>query len=343
MRVNLPVSGREQLLPTGTTLVSVTDLKGRITYCNPTFVQVCGYSREELLGQPHNIVRHPDMPAEAFRDMWHSIAAGRPWTGVVKNRSKNGDHYWVRANVTPMKKGSDVVGYLSVRTAPGRDEVQAAEQLYATMRDEAQRGRLVHVLARGRVLRRDLRGRLLGLLAMGQTARIAVLLLCTATWPAAAVTLLGAWGWLAVPLVLALGGYILRRVTFGALGTVLADANRLAAGDLSRPIATGAPGFVGELQNALAQLSVNLRSLIVDTRAEIDNVRQSAREIASGRYPLTRALYLYVNRKPDRELSALPAAFLEYALSAQGQRLLPSAGFVALGDDELAAQREALR
>ena len=72
-------------------------------------------------------------------------------------------------------------------------------------------------------------------------------------------------------------------------------------------------------------------------------VAPDAREIASGRYPLTRALYLYVNRKPDRELSALPAAFLEYALSAQGQRLLPSTGFVALGDDELAAQREALR
>ena len=89
MRVNLPVTGREQLLPTGTTLVSVTDLKGRITYCNPTFVQVCGYSREELLGQPHNLIRHPDMPQEAFRDMWNTIQDKLPWTGLVKNRRKN--------------------------------------------------------------------------------------------------------------------------------------------------------------------------------------------------------------------------------------------------------------
>lgn len=287
MKINLPVTQHEQLLPAGTTLVSVTDLKGRITYCNATFVQVCGYTREELLGQPHNIVRHPDMPAEAFRDMWKSVAEGRPWSGVVKNRSKNGDHYWVRANVTPMKKGQDIVGYLSVRTAPERSEIEAAGALYATMQAEAQTGRLVHVLERGRVHRRDLRGRALNLLALDQPARIAWLMICTATLPAAAVALAGAWGWAAMPLVLAAGGYMLRRVTFGALGAVLADANRLAAGDLSRPIAVGAPGFVGELQSSLAQLSVNLRSIIVDTRAEIANVRQSSREIASGNLSLS--------------------------------------------------------
>ena len=287
MRINLPVTGREQPLPAGTALVSVTDLKGRITYGNPSFVQVSGYTLDELLGQPHNIVRHPDMPAEAFRDMWQCVAAGRPWTGIVKNRSRNGDHYWVRANVTPMKRGADIVGYLSVRTAPERGDVEAAERLYQTMRAEAMNGRLVHVLDRGRVRRRGVRGRLAGLLALDQPARIALLMLCTATGPAAAVTLAGAWGWATVPLVLAVGAHVLRRVTFGALGGVLADANRLAAGDLSRPIATGAPRFVGELQNSLAQLSVNLRSIIVDTRAEIANVRQSAREIASGNLSLS--------------------------------------------------------
>ena len=102
MRVNLPVSQQEFQFPADKTLVSVTDLKGRITYCNADFVAVSGYSAAELLGQPHNILRHPDMPEEAFRDMWATIEARQPWTGVVKNRRKNGDHYWVRANAMPL-------------------------------------------------------------------------------------------------------------------------------------------------------------------------------------------------------------------------------------------------
>jgi aerotaxis receptor len=93
MRTNLPVSQHAFAFPPDQTLVSVTDLKGRITYCNLAFVAVSGYSKAELLGQSHNIVRHPDMPAEAFRDMWDTIQSGRPWTGLVKNRRKNGDHY----------------------------------------------------------------------------------------------------------------------------------------------------------------------------------------------------------------------------------------------------------
>jgi aerotaxis receptor len=142
MRKNLPVTGRDHALPPGLTLVSVTDLKGRIVFCNPTFVTVSGFSHAELMGQAHNLVRHPDMPEEAFRDMWATLQEGRPWTAVVKNRRKDGDHYWVRANATPMKAGDRVVGYLSVRTVPAsKDEVAQAEGLYARMRDEAAAGR----------------------------------------------------------------------------------------------------------------------------------------------------------------------------------------------------------
>ncbi|MCR1770882.1 PAS domain-containing protein, partial [Burkholderia glumae] len=83
-------------------LVSATDLSSRIEYCNPAFVEVSGFSREELIGQPHNLIRHPSMPPQAFEDMWATIKAGRSWTALVKNRRKNGDHYWVRANVTPI-------------------------------------------------------------------------------------------------------------------------------------------------------------------------------------------------------------------------------------------------
>ena len=127
MRKNLPVTNQERLLGEGDTLVSTTDLKGRITYCNPAFIAISGFAEDELIGKAHNIVRHPDMPEAAFADMWRTIEAGRPWTALVKNRCKNGDHYWVRANATPMVEAGRVTGYMSVRTRPGRDEVQAAE------------------------------------------------------------------------------------------------------------------------------------------------------------------------------------------------------------------------
>ncbi|TXD80238.1 PAS domain-containing protein, partial [Mitsuaria sp. TWR114] len=102
MRTNLPVTQREFPFPEGRALVSTTDLKGRILHCNDVFVAVSGFSREELIGRPHNLIRHPDMPAEAFRDLWATVRAGRPWSGLVKNRRKDGDHYWVMANVTPL-------------------------------------------------------------------------------------------------------------------------------------------------------------------------------------------------------------------------------------------------
>ncbi|WP_322997044.1 PAS domain-containing protein [Castellaniella sp.] len=98
-----------------------TDLKGRITYCNQDFIDVSGYTEAELIGQPHNILRHPDMPEEAFRDFWATIQSDRIWSALIKNRRKNGDSYWVRANATPMRNGDKVVGYLSVRTLPDSD------------------------------------------------------------------------------------------------------------------------------------------------------------------------------------------------------------------------------
>jgi len=94
MRKNLPVYQNSYSFPADRTLVSVTDLKGRITYCNNAFVEVSGFQKSELIGQPHNIVRHPDMPEEAFRDMWSTISSRQPWSGMVKNRRKNGNDGW---------------------------------------------------------------------------------------------------------------------------------------------------------------------------------------------------------------------------------------------------------
>ncbi|MCB1997055.1 MAG: PAS domain-containing protein, partial [Rhodoferax sp.] len=130
MRRNLPVTSQEYPLRDGMTIVSRTDLKGRITYVNEDFIEAAGFTLDELIGQPHNMVRHPDMPEEAFADMWKTLQAGRPWTGLVKNRRKNGDHYWVVANATPVLEGGRAVGYMSVRTRPTREQVAAAEAAY---------------------------------------------------------------------------------------------------------------------------------------------------------------------------------------------------------------------
>ncbi|MBY0234325.1 MAG: PAS domain-containing protein [Burkholderiaceae bacterium] len=135
MRSNLPVTQQEYLLREGMTIVSRTDLKGKITYINDDFLEASGFAEAELIGQPHNIVRHPDMPEEAFADMWATLKAGRPWTGLVKNRCKNGDFYWVVANATPLKEGETVVGYLSVRTRPSREQVAAADGLYRLFKE----------------------------------------------------------------------------------------------------------------------------------------------------------------------------------------------------------------
>ena len=153
MRKNLPVTQNEVRMKEGGRLITTTNLKGVITYCNDEFVAISGFSRDELEGQAHNIIRHPDMPPPVFKGMWDTIAAGKPWMGVVKNRAKNGDHYWVSAYVTPIWEGREMVGYESVRTAPTRDQVQRAERLYKQLSTgsapDTGRGRLVSALKSG--------------------------------------------------------------------------------------------------------------------------------------------------------------------------------------------------
>lgn len=130
MRTNLPITEREVFYDPNMTLFSTTDTKGRITYANNAFIELSGYTKDELMGQPHNIMRHPDMPEEAFLDLWNTLKRGSSWTGVIKNRCKNGDHYWVRANVTPVERAGKLIGYLSVRVKPTNEEVSIAKELY---------------------------------------------------------------------------------------------------------------------------------------------------------------------------------------------------------------------
>lgn len=145
MRNNQPVTQREYVLNDESVLISRSDLKGRVTFANSTFVEVSGYTRDELLGAPHNLLRHPDMPESAYADFWKTIQSGGTWQGIVKNRRKNGDYYWVSATVAPLKDGDRVVGYTSVRRKVSPEVVAQAAPVYAEMREKgsARRFRLV--------------------------------------------------------------------------------------------------------------------------------------------------------------------------------------------------------
>ncbi len=136
MKINMPVTQNEHHYPKGKVLVSRTDLKGIITYANDAFVELSGYGREDLMGKNHNVVRHPDMPPEAFADLWVTVKDGHPWHGVVKNRCKNGDHYWVDALVVPIYNQGRLDGYMSVRKEPARQQVDAVESLYRNIREK---------------------------------------------------------------------------------------------------------------------------------------------------------------------------------------------------------------
>ena len=135
MKINTPVTQHEVFLQPGKPIVSKTDLKGSISYVNQSFIDVSGFSREELIGKNHNLVRHPDMPPEAFSWLWDTLKQGLSWRGLVKNRCKNGDFYWVEAYVTPLRENGRTTGYMSVRNAPARGEVKACDELYSNIRN----------------------------------------------------------------------------------------------------------------------------------------------------------------------------------------------------------------
>lgn len=130
MKINQPVTNNEQTMKDGAILASRTDLKGIITYANKAFIEISGFSKEELIGKNHNIVRHPDMPPEAFEDLWDAVKQSKPWVGLVKNRCKNGDFYWIKATVSPVMENGHVIEYMSVRTKPSRQQIAEAETLY---------------------------------------------------------------------------------------------------------------------------------------------------------------------------------------------------------------------
>jgi len=298
MRNNQPVTGREYKLDSHHYLVSRTDLRGNITYANPAFIEVSGYSGEELLGQPQNIVRHPDMPRECFANLWSTIKSGDTWVGLVKNRRKNGDHYWVLAHVAPIVENGAIKGYVSMRTQARRDAIAAAEEAYKTLRS----GKGEHLyLHRGEVRQRGLWAKLrrfnVHSLASGSNflAALAALVLVALagtgiyntsqldTSPARDTALVSQWLLLGGGLLaLASFAWWVRRSLFEPLSRAMAFTRQVAAGNLAvRPPPAGRDE-VGQLMTSLDVMRKSLVNIIGDVNDRVAIVTPAARDIADG-------------------------------------------------------------
>ncbi|WP_338770708.1 methyl-accepting chemotaxis protein [Massilia sp. METH4] len=291
MRINLPVTGNEVFLEEGKTIVSTTDLQGNITYANPYFVSISGFTEEELIGAPQNILRHPDMPAEAFADMWRAIRRGYPWTGMVKNRCKNGDYYWVLANITPVIENGQPVGYMSVRTKPSRDMVAQAAAAYAAFKDGKAHGRRIQrgkVVADGPLhrLAARLRPSLATRLVLAGALPAAVLAACAASLFGSGSNALATLAVLAALAALYLG-WSLHGAVVAPLRSATGLARQMAGGDLTASFAASRDNEAGELLAALRQMSINLRSIIGDVRSNFAHIERATNEIAAGNMDLS--------------------------------------------------------
>jgi PAS domain S-box-containing protein len=320
MRINTPVTQDEYVLAEGETIVSRTDLKGRITYVNQDFIRASGFTEQELLGQPHNILRHPDMPPEAFADMWATLQAGQPWSGLVKNRRKNGDFYWVVANATPVAEGDQVVGYMSVRTRPTREQIASAAQLYQRMRADQNHG---VVLRQGRVFTSGMAKTLdslgSGLDRLGLGGKAATLALGLAGSGA----LLG-WSLAAAPLPLsALAGALVAGLSVAGWRTVRRVTRTLAVSTRHLE-AYGQGRFDGLItpdgQDQLAHLLMSLKRVQTRLGFEYSDARRTAVEASRVRQALNEAAtptriadangtIIFINRALDRILRRDLAAF----------------------------------
>ena len=298
MRLNMPVTQKETILNEGMTIVSTTDLQGNINYANQYFIEISGFSESELLGTPQNILRHPDMPAEAFADLWRTIQSGMPWTGMVKNRCKNGDYYWVLANITPVIENGRPVGYMSVRTKPTREQVDEAAALYQGFKDGNQAKLAIR---NGKVVGQGLGAKLKALsqpsLSQGMAVNaiffcVSMAILAGAVWTIDSDTHAATRCWLialaamASVIMLVFWAYLHNSVV-QPLSEAVMVARKMAGGDLTGVIDKVRDDDMGQLMAALRQTNINLHSIIGDVRANFEDIRVTTAEIATGNMDLS--------------------------------------------------------
>jgi aerotaxis receptor len=274
MKSNLPVTQTEVVFPKGRYIVSRTDLKGMITYVNETFVTVSGFARDELVGKNHNIVRHPDMLPGAFAWLWDTIKEGRPWRGVVKNRCKSGDFYWVDALVVPVLKNNAVIGYMSVRTEPSRQQIAAAEDLYARLKAGT-----ASIPKTAFVKRISLKAKLNGLVFFmlgvqiigGVVDQFAGSLGFS---PAVATWLLPAFGVAGIAASVAL--LLTQNNMLAAMSRIIGRLDNVAQGELTDEIPLGREDELGKLNNALLTMQTHLKAMLAEFSEAADLMAENA-------------------------------------------------------------------
>ncbi|MGG5835542.1 MULTISPECIES: methyl-accepting chemotaxis protein [Enterobacteriaceae] len=271
------VTQNEYPLNDDTTLMSTTDLHSHMTHTNDTFVQVSGYQLHELLGQPHNLVRHPDMPKAAFADMWYTLKQGEPWSGIVKNRRKNGDHYWVRANAVPMVRGGEVTGYMSIRTRATREEIAAVEPLYKALNE----GRCSKRIDKGLVVRKGWLGKL-----PAMPLRWRVRCVMAGLFAVLAATLVashaGVLALAASALVIMVGTMVFEQQIVRPVENVARQALKVATGERNSVEHLNRSDELGLTLRAVGQLGLMCRWLINDVSSQVVSVRDGSDRLAKG-------------------------------------------------------------
>jgi len=297
MRNNLPVTNQEYVMQDMETIVSKTDLQGNITYVNEDFIRISGFSESELIGAPQNIVRHPDMPAEAFADLWRTIKSGKSWTGLVKNRCKNGDHYWVEANAAPLIQNGKMVGFTSIRVKPSREQVRAAESAYRSIKNGDKSLEICEGVARKRskfswlsfYSRVSLGLKLTAfntVLAVIVTSMTYLAMSANTANPAGSHTAIAVLAGLIIFLGL-LFSVDLRFKLILPLQKLEQEMQTISSGDLSSHIGTEGNSEVVNLSQNLRVLQTNIKLLIGQIRQTTDHVNSGANEIAAGNADLS--------------------------------------------------------
>ena len=271
------VTQNEYPLDADTTLMSTTDLQSYITHANDTFVQVSGYTLNELLAQPHNLVRHPDMPKAAFADMWYTLQQGEPWSGIVKNRRKNGDHYWVRANAVPMVRNGQTTGYMSIRVRATPEEIAAVEPLYQALNagrcnKRVHKGLVVCKGWLGKLPSMPLRWRVRGVMAVLFAALAATLLTTAAGWAPLAAS----------AVVMLLGTLLFEQQIVRPVENVARQALKVATGERNSVQHLNRSDELGLTLRAVGQLGLMCRWLINDVSSQVVSVRDGSDRLAQG-------------------------------------------------------------
>ncbi|QJT80744.1 PAS domain-containing methyl-accepting chemotaxis protein [Kosakonia sp. MUSA4] len=280
MKRNTPVTQKEFLLNDGTTLLSTTNTHSHITYANSAFIDASGYSEDQLMGEAHNIIRHPDMPPAAFGDMWSTIQQGDSWTGIVKNRRLNGDHYWVRANVTPVYQQGQLTGYISVRNIPTREEIDASAELYQQANENKLRG---HRFYKGLVVRRGLFSFFSIFQRISVSKRInlgtiitAALLVALQFVPFGAAEKAGS-----TIIILGLLSVFLHSQISRPLKIVLEQMQKVVSGREGDYVRFNRVDEIGLLMRLVNQAGLNLSSLVGDVSTQINGIRVISGRISS--------------------------------------------------------------